>query len=121
MNPVVNEYSQSSWLISMSNHDSFDGVFRTDESIMEIMSWQEKPWDDNNHHSSFLLKWEVIENNFDSVFLPEIVAQDQSPLSIYEESYERNLGIIFATIPIDISVEPIIIENIHIWASCSME
>ena len=47
--------------------------FLTDESIMEVMTLDEMPWNDYHHHSSFLPILDKIENNFSSMFSSEIV------------------------------------------------
>lgn len=44
MNMIDDEYSQSSWLIFVSSPNPFDGVFPTNESIMEIISLEELLW-----------------------------------------------------------------------------
>jgi hypothetical protein len=114
MSHVLDEYSHSSWLISMASPDPFDDTFPTDESIIEVMSLEETPWDDSHHHSSFFLKPETIETHPDTLVLPEILTD-----SHHDVLSEGNLGNISTTIPIDISVKPGIMENIHIGASCS--
>lgn len=44
-----------------------------------------------------------------------------TPVLIHDVLSEGNMGNISATIPIDISMKPCIIENIHIGASYSID
>ena len=101
--------------------DPFNKDFLTDEGIMEVMTLDEILWDDTHHHSTFLPYFDQIENNFSSLFSFETLSDPQNPISTLSSSSEWNLGNISATVPIDISVKPGIIENIHIGASCSLE
>ena len=57
------------------------------------------------------------ENDFASIFTVENVKEMQNPLQNLDS--ELNLENISRTIPIDISVKPGIIENIHIGACCT--
>ena len=45
----------------------------------------------------------------------------QTPIQIYQVSSEGNLGNITQTQPIDISMEPGIVEHIHIGVTCTPE
>jgi hypothetical protein len=74
--PILDEYSHSSWIISMASPDPFDDTFPTNESIMEIMSLEETPWDDSHHRSSFFPKLENIESHVEP---PEILNNSQTP------------------------------------------
>jgi hypothetical protein len=48
-------YLMPSWLNSlMSYFDYISQIFPSDESIMEMLSIDDVPWDDNHHRSSFL-------------------------------------------------------------------
>jgi hypothetical protein len=45
-----NTYSLPCWLNSLSSaFDDISNIFPPDESIMEMLSINEVPWDDNNH------------------------------------------------------------------------
>jgi hypothetical protein len=47
-------YSMPSWLDSLSSAiDYISQIFPSDESIMEMISIDDVPWDDNHHRSSF--------------------------------------------------------------------
>jgi hypothetical protein len=109
MSHVLDEYSHSSWLISMESPDPFDDTFPTDESILEVMSLEETPWDI------------VIIIPLSSLSLRLL------RLILTLLSYLRYLQILImmfylkgiwetypSTIPIDISVKLGIMENIHI-------
>jgi hypothetical protein len=87
LSPVELTY-QAIQLTSPSSHSPFDTspdpfhtIFQTDETIMEIMSMEDTPWDDGHHHSILFLKPKTIETyqwisnlpiviNFPSVFEP---------------------------------------------------
>jgi hypothetical protein len=46
---------------SLSNTDSLDLVFPSDEEVIEAMTSPDKPWDDLHHRSYFLLELSRIE------------------------------------------------------------
>ena len=121
MNVIIEEYSpiSSSTLTSIS--DPFQQVFHTNESIREFFSMDELPWDDLHHRYSFLPKLDRFENYFSSIFTIDYVKEPQNPISITNSNFEINLGNISTIVPIDISVKPGIVENIHIGASCTIE
>ena len=85
------------------------------------MSSDEVPWDDIHHRSSFLPELYKLENDFSSIFTINYVKEPQKPTLIIHSDFETNLGNISTTVPIDISVKPGIIENVHIGASYSIE
>ena len=85
------------------------------------MSLDELPWDDLHHRSYFLPNLDRIEYEFSSIFSIDYVEEPKNPMSIIHSDFETNLGNISATIPIEISIKPRIIENIHIGVSCSIE
>jgi len=107
--------------LSISTSDSttvFDPV-HTDEKIRELLSVDDLPWEDLHHRSSFLPEPDHFENDFSSIFTTDYVKEPQNPLQ--HPDSELNLGNVSRKIPIDISVKPGIIENIHIGASCTDE
>jgi hypothetical protein len=56
-------YSVPSWLDSLSSVVNYiSHIFPSDESIMEMLSIDDLPWDDNHHRSSFLPPLEEIED-----------------------------------------------------------
>jgi hypothetical protein len=55
-------YLMPSWLNSLTSaFDYISQIFPSDESIMEILSIDDIPWDDNHHRSSFLPPLEEIQ------------------------------------------------------------
>ena len=81
------------------------------------MSVDDFPWEDLHHQSSFLPELDHFEDAFASIFIAEYVKEPKNPLQ--NPDSELNLENISRTIPIDISVKPGIIENIHIGACCT--
>ena len=114
MSPILDEYSHSIWLTSLTSPDPFNDIFPSDEGIMEVMSLEETPWDDGHHRSSFFLKLKLKTHSTVSPDPP-------IPILPYNILSERNLGVIYDIIPIDISIKLGIVENIHIDASCSIK
>eukprot|EP00253_Pinus_taeda_P003385 PITA_03385 len=84
------------------------------ESIQHV---DDLPWEDLHHRSSFLPGDDRFGNDFSSIFTAEYVKDAQSPTK--HPDSELNFGNISRTIPIDISVKPGIVENIHIGALCT--
>ena len=121
----MNVIRDESYSISISTvtsfPDPFQHVFATDEGIREILSVDELPWDDLHHQYYFFPDLDKLENNFSSIFTIDYVKEPQNPTLITHLESETNLGNISTIVPIDISIKPRIIENIHIGASCSME
>ena len=113
---VVHEES-----LSTSNSDSttFSELVHTDEQIREILFVDDLPWEDLHHRSSFLPEIDHFENDFSSIFTVDYVKEPHNPLQ--HPNSKLNFGNISWTIPIDISIKPGIIENIHIGASCTEE
>jgi hypothetical protein len=98
--------------------DPFRVIFPTDEMIMSIM--EDTPWDDGNHHSILFLEKHTLEN-YQHISTPlTIVIISTVRESAHDVFAEGNLSNISPTIPIDISVKPRIVENVHIGASCSL-
>ena len=125
--------STSSDLVNMINQESFSilslvstpildptkQIFHTDEHIREFLSIDELPWEDLHHRSSFLPVFYHFKNDFSSIFTTNYVKEPQNPHSHID--FELNLENISTTVPLDISVKPGIIENIHIGASCTTD
>jgi hypothetical protein len=97
--------------------DPFHVIFSTDEMIMSVM--EDTPWDDGHHHSILFLEQHTIEN-YQRISTPStVVVISTVPESAHDVFSEGNLSNISPTIPLDISVKPGIVENVHIGASCS--
>jgi hypothetical protein len=76
---AYNSYSLPSWLDSLSSTFYYIlQIFPLDESIMEMLSIEEAPWDDNHHRSSFLPSLDAIEKYISSIFPTDIVDAPQS-------------------------------------------
>ena len=85
------------------------------------MSLEEPPWSDHHHRSSFLPAHQemiVCLERFASCIPFQPL---QTPIQIYQVSSEGNMGNITQTQPIDIFVEPGIVEHIHIGVTCTPE
>ena len=86
--------------LSTSNSDSrtFSKPVHTDVKICEILCVDDLPWEELHHRT--------LESN-----------EPQSPMK--NPNFKLNLGNISRTFPIDISIKPGIVENVHIGASCT--
>jgi len=93
----------------------------SDKSIMEAMSVNDLPWNDDHHRSSFFPDIQDMEDRLVSLVPPEITSSPQTPILTRHVLSKRNLGNITATRPIDISVKPGIVKNIHIGVNCTPE
>jgi hypothetical protein len=85
-------YSLPSSLDSLSS--TFDYIlhdFPLDESIMEMLSIEEAPWDDNHYHSSFIPNLDEIEKDISSIFPSDIVDSPKSPILTQDTISEGNL------------------------------
>jgi hypothetical protein len=97
--------------------DPFRVIFPTDEMIMSVLD--DTPWDDGHHRSILFLEQQTLEN-YQRISTPStVVVISTVPQSTRDVFAEGNLSNISPTIPIDISVKPGIVENVHIGASCS--
>jgi hypothetical protein len=97
--------------------DPFHVIFPTDEMIISIM--EDTPWENGHHHSILFLEKHTIEN-YQRISTPSTVVVIYTILeSAHDVFSEGNLRNILPTIPLDISIKPRIVENVHIGASCS--
>jgi hypothetical protein len=96
--------------------DLFHLIFPTNEMIMTIMSMEETPWDNGHHCSILFLETKTIES-YQRILTPlAVVVIFSVPESTHDLLYEGNLSNISPTIPLDISIKPIVVE-----ASCSAD
>jgi hypothetical protein len=117
-----NAYSMPSWLDSLSSAiDYISQIFPSYESIMEMISIDDVPWDDNHHQSSFLLPLEEIHQDMHSIFPPDFTNAPQSPILTQDTLSEGNMGNISTMIVIDISIKEVVVENINLGANCTPE
>jgi hypothetical protein len=113
-------FSMPSWLDSLSSVvDYISHIFPSDESIMEMLSIDDLPWDDNHHRSSFLPPLEEIHGDIHSVSPPDVTNAPQSPILTQDTLSEGNMSNISTTIVIDISIKEGVVENINLGANCT--
>jgi hypothetical protein len=86
------------------------------------MSMEDTPWGDGNHRILFS-SWNLSTiESYQWILTPSIVVIISFvPESTHDVLYEGNLGNISPTIPLDISIKPRVMENVHIGASCSVD
>jgi hypothetical protein len=97
--------------------DHFCVIFPMDEMIMSIM--EDTPWNDGHHCSILFLEQHTLES-YQRISTPStVVVISTVPESTHDVFSEGNLSNISPTIPLDISIKPGIVENVHIGASCS--
>ena len=92
-----------------------------DESIMEVMSLEEIPWEYYHHRYFFLPPCHMVEYHFTSTISFDIVLHPQSPILKRSVDSEGNLCNITKTMPVDISVKRGVSENIFIRQNSSRE
>ena len=119
MNVINQESFSISSLDSTPIPNISQQVFNNDEHIREFLSVDELRWEYLHHRSSFLPDLDHFENDFSSIFTIDYVKEPHNPISHIDS--ELNLENIYATVPLDISVKPGIVENIHIGASCTLD
>jgi hypothetical protein len=89
-------------------------IFPTDEVIMSVMSVEDTPWNDGHHRSILFLEQRTIEG-YQRLSTPSIIVIIYTILeSTNDMFYERNLSNISPTIPLEISINPRVVENVHI-------
>jgi hypothetical protein len=115
-------YLLPSWLDSLSStFDYILQIFPSIESIMEMLSIEEAPWDDNHHRSSFLPSLDEIKKDISSIFPSNIVNSPQFPILTQDTISKGNLGNISHMITVDKSIKEGIVENIQLGANCLVE
>jgi hypothetical protein len=118
---AIQSTTPSSPSLCDSSPDLFHVIFPTDEMIMSVMSMEDTPWDDGHHRSILFLEHDTIES-YQRISTPSTVVVISSvPESSHDVLYEGNLRNISPTIPLDISIKPRVMENVHIGASCSTD
>jgi hypothetical protein len=93
----------------------------SDEAIIEAMTSLDKPWEDLHHRSYFLPELSRIEAR---EFTMTMTGDRSCPINLLatQEVYaEGNMETITETLPINISRNPGIMENVFIGADCSPE
>jgi hypothetical protein len=101
---------------SLVNTDSLDLVLPSDEAIIEVMTGLDKPWEYLHHRSYFLLELHRIEAG---EFTITMTGDQPCPINLLatQDIYaEGNMVTITATIPINISRNPGIVDNVFVGA-----
>jgi hypothetical protein len=115
-----NSYSMPSWLNYLSSAFNYiSQIFPSDKSIMEMISIDDVPWDDNQDRSSFLPPLEEIQEDIHSIFTLDVVNFSQSPILTQDTISKGNMGNISSTFVIDISIKEGVMENINLGTNCS--
>jgi hypothetical protein len=101
--------------------DPFHVIFPTNEMIMSVISMEDTLWENGHHRSILFLECETIES-YQRISTPStVVVVSSVPESTHNVLYEGNLSNISPTIPLNISIKPKVVENVHIRASCSTD
>jgi hypothetical protein len=115
----VDDLPKPVWAVNSSHSsDCLEMVMPSDEAILEAMTGLERPWDDFHHRSYFLPKIDRIERGEFHVHMNDYVDKTMNPLVKHGVYAEGNMENILETIPINISNDPNVIENVFIGAEC---
>jgi hypothetical protein len=106
---------------SLANTNSLDLVLPSSEAVIEAMIGPDKPWDDLHHRSYFLLDLSQIEAGEFTITMTRDQPGPINLLATQDIYAEGNMVTIAATIPINISRKPGIVENVFVGADCSPE
>ena len=118
---ALDVYSQSPWLGQADSPDPLRETFPSDEAIIETMSLEELPWGDGHHRSSFMPSLGAMTNCLERYATQVPTPPLQTPILTHEVFSEGNLSNITQTVPINISIKPGIVENIHVGVNCSSD
>jgi len=80
----LDAYSQSPWLGSLDSPDPLNETFPNKESIIEVKSLEETPWDDAHHLSSFLRSLGEISSCLETFFSYALTHPLQTPILVHE-------------------------------------
>ena len=61
----------------------------------------------------------MVEDHFETTISSDTTTTPQSSVLIYDVEFEGNLSNITKTILVDISVQPQVVENLHVSQNCS--
>jgi hypothetical protein len=103
-----------------SSPGPFHVIFPTDEMIMSVISMEDTPWDNGHHRSTIFLECDTIES-YQRISASSTVVISSVPESTHNVLYKGNLSNISPNVPLDISIKPRVVENVHIDASCSSD
>jgi hypothetical protein len=104
---------------SLAHTDSLDLVLPFDEAIIEAMTSPDKPWEDLHHRSYFLPELSRIEVGEFTVTMMGDRSCPINPLATHEVYAEGNMETIIETLPINISRNPGVVENVFVGDDCS--
>jgi hypothetical protein len=90
-----------------------------EKMIMLVMSMEDTPWDDGHYHSILFLEQHTLKSYQWISTLSTIVIISLVPDSPHDVLYEGNLSNISPTLPLDISIKPGVVANVHIGDLCS--
>ena len=111
----------SAWTLdSTSALDCLDTVLPSEEAILEAMMGVNRPWEDLHHRSYFLPPLHEVESRFSNLLTSDVCTVS-NPLAPAQLSVEGNMSVISRTVPINISRNPNVIENVFIGVDCSPE
>ena len=79
------------------------------------------PWDDGHHRSILFLEQHTLESYQQILTMSTIDIITLVPNPTHDVLYEGNLSNISPTIPLNISIKPGVVENVHIGALCSTD
>jgi hypothetical protein len=106
---------------SLANIDSLDLVFPFDEAVIEAMTSPNKPWEDLHNRSYFFPELSLIEVG---EFTMTMMGDQSCPINLsatHEIYAEGNMETINETIPINISRNLGVVENVFVGVDCSLE
>lgn len=83
------------------------------------MCLDEIPWNDLHHRSSFLPSISDMPLCLEAFVSHCLMYPLKTPVLVHEVLSKGNMGNITPTMPLDISIKPGIVENIHIGVSYS--
>jgi len=96
-------------------------VLPTDEAMLEALTRSDKPWEDLHHISYFFPDLDRIESEEFHIPFSECVDRPLNPLAKQGIYVEGNMANISEMVPINISRNPDVMENVFIGASCTPE
>ena len=117
----LDAYSQSPWLGDSDSSDPLQEIFPSNEAIVETMSLKDLLWDDGHHPSSFMPSLGAMSTCLERFSSQVPYPPLKIPILTHEVFTEGNLNKITQTMPIEISVKPGIVENIHLGVTYSSD
>jgi hypothetical protein len=106
---------------SLATTDSLDLVLPSDEAIIEAMTSPDRPWEDLHHRSYFLPELHRIEAGEFTITMMGDQPCLINLLATQEIYVEGNMATIATTIPINISRNPGVMENVFVGMDFSPE